>query len=67
MHPHAVFAANFCVKKKNIYYHKNEDDDESNDEDYSNYGKSIIHVANLYWLFTAVEQKSYSETYLVCV
>lgn len=55
------------VYKKNIYYHNNEDDDESNDEDYSNYCISIVYVADLYWLFTTVEQKSWSETYLVCV
>lgn len=46
------------VYKKNIYYHDNEDDDESKDEDYSNYCISIVYVADLYWLFTTVEQKS---------
>lgn len=39
----------------------------TNDDDYSNYCISIVYVADLYWLFTTVEQNSYSETYPVCV
>lgn len=68
MHPHAVFVANFFVYKKNIYYH-NEDDDETNDDDYYYYYYciSIVYVADLYWLFTTVEQNLYSETYPVSV
>lgn len=54
------------VYKKNIYYHNNEDDDETNDNnDY--YCISIVYVADLYWLFTTVEQNVCSETYSVCV
>lgn len=47
-----------------IYYQNNKDDD---DEEYSNYCISIVYVADLYWLFTTVEQKSYWETFLVCL
>lgn len=46
------------VYKKNIYYHNNEedDDDETNDDDNYHYCISIVYVADLYWLFTTVEQ-----------
>lgn len=54
------------VYKKNIYYHNNEDD-ETNDEDDHYYCISIVYVADLYWLFTTVEQNLYSETYPVSV
>lgn len=64
------------VYKKNIYYHNNgddnDDDEEANDEDDdedddSNYCINIVYVADLYWLFTTVEQNLYSETYPVRV
>lgn len=57
------------VYKKNIYYHDKEDDDETNDDDDDDYYYciSIVYVADLYWLFTTVEQNLYSETYPVCV
>lgn len=56
------------VYKKNIYYHNNEDDDdETNDDDDHYYCISIVYVADLYWLFTTVEQTLYSETYPVSV
>ena len=53
------------VYKKNIYYHNNEDDNETNDDD-DDYCISIVYVADSYWLFTTVEQKSYSETSSLC-
>lgn len=56
------------VYKKNIYYHNEDDDDETNDDDYNYYYCiSIVYVADSYWLFTTVEQHSYSQTYPVCV
>lgn len=56
------------VYKKNIYYHNNEDDDDkTNDDDDHYYCISIVYVADLYWLFTTVEQTLYSETYPVSV
>ena len=55
------------VYKNKIYYHNNEDDYGFNDEDNSNYCINIVYVADLYWLFTTVEQKSYSETYSLCI
>lgn len=62
------------VYKKNIYYHNNEDDDETNDDEYYNYCISIVYVADLYWLFTTVEQNTFRNiqsvysfyTYCVC-
>lgn len=57
-----------CIKRI-IYYHDEDDDDETNDDDYNYYYYciSIVYVADSYWLFTTVEQHSYSQTYPVCV
>lgn len=56
-----------CIKVK-IYYWNNTDDDDDDDrgdepseEYHSKYCISIVYVADLYWLFTTVEQKSYPE------
>lgn len=45
------------VYKKNICYdHNNEDEETNNDDDHDYYCISIVYVADLYWLFTTVEQ-----------